>query len=69
MPRSAARLDDIAPFHVVELLTRARQLEAEGRDIIHMEVGEPDFSTPQPIADAAVTARKSGKLAADQGGG
>jgi aspartate/methionine/tyrosine aminotransferase len=61
MPRSAARLDDIAPFHVVELLTRARQLEAEGRDIIHMEVGEPDFPTPQPIADAAVDAIKSGK--------
>ena len=61
MPRSAARLDDIAPFHVVELLTRARQLEAEGRDIIHMEVGEPDFPTPQPIADAAVNAIKSGK--------
>ena len=61
MPRSAARLDDIAPFHVVELLSRARQLEAEGRDIIHMEVGEPDFPTPQPIANAAVDAIKSGK--------
>ena len=61
MPRSAARLNDIAPFHVVELLTRARQLEAEGRDIIHMEVGEPDFPTPQPIANAAVDAIKSGK--------
>ncbi len=58
---SAARLDDIAPFHVVELLTHARQLEAEGRDIIHMEVGEPDFPTPPQIADAAVHAIKSGK--------
>lgn len=53
---SAARLVDIAPFHVVELLTRARQLEAEGRDIIHMEVGEPDFPTPPDIAAAAVNA-------------
>lgn len=53
---SAARLADIAPFHVVELLTRARQLEAEGRDIIHMEVGEPDFPTPPAIAAAAVNA-------------
>ena len=53
---SAARLADIAPFHVVELLTRARQLEAEGRDIIHMEVGEPDFPTPPAIATAAVNA-------------
>lgn len=61
MLRSAARLADIEPFHVVELLTRARQLEAEGRDIIHMEVGEPDFPTPEPIANAAVDAIKSGK--------
>ena len=59
--RPAQRLADISPFHVVELLTRARQLEAEGRDIIHMEVGEPDFPTPAPIANAAVDAIKSGK--------
>lgn len=61
MYRPAARLADIEPFHVVELLTRARQLEAEGRDIIHMEVGEPDFPTPEPIASAAVDAINSGK--------
>lgn len=61
MYRPAARLAEIEPFHVVELLTRARQLEAEGRDIIHMEVGEPDFPTPAPIAAAAVDAIKSGK--------
>lgn len=61
MYRPAQRLADIEPFHVVELLTRARQLEAEGRDIIHMEVGEPDFPTPEPIANAAINAIKSGK--------
>ena len=61
MYRPAQRLAEIEPFHVVELLTRARQLEAEGRDIIHMEVGEPDFPTPAPIANAAVDAIKSGK--------
>ena len=61
MYRPAQRLADISPFHVVELLTRARQLEAEGRDIIHMEVGEPDFPTPAPIANAAVDAINSGK--------
>ena len=61
MYRPAQRLAEIAPFHVVELFTRARQLEAEGRDIIHMEVGEPDFPTPAPIADAAVNAIKRGK--------
>ena len=61
MYRPAQRLAEIEPFHVVELLTRARQLEAEGRDIIHMEIGEPDFPTPAPIANAAVDAIKSGK--------
>lgn len=59
--RPARRLADIEPFHVVELLTRARQLEAEGRDIIHMEVGEPDFPTPEPIARAAVAAINQGR--------
>ena len=61
MPRAASRLADIEPFHVVELLTRARELEAEGRDIIHMEVGEPDFPTPEPIAEAAIAAIRAGQ--------
>lgn len=61
MYRPAARLAEIAPFHVVELLTRARQLEAEGRDIIHMEVGEPDFPTPEPISRAACAAINAGR--------
>ena len=61
MYRPAARLADIEPFHVVELLTRARQLEAEGRDIIHMEVGEPDFPTPEPISRAACRAIEEGR--------
>lgn len=60
MYRPAERLADIAPFHVVELLTRARQLEAQGRDIIHMEVGEPDFPTPEPIARAGQAAIAAG---------
>ena len=57
----ARRLTEIEPFHAVELLTRARQLEAAGRDIIHMEIGEPDFPTPAPIVTAAVDAIKAGK--------
>jgi aspartate/methionine/tyrosine aminotransferase len=59
--QSASRLADIAPFHVMELLTRAKALEAEGRDIIHMEVGEPDFPTPAPIVAAAQRAIADGK--------
>lgn len=51
--RIASRLADIAPFHVMELMARAQALEAEGRSIIHLEVGEPDFATAGPIVDAA----------------
>ncbi len=51
--RGATRMGEIAPFHVMELMARARALEAQGRDIIHMEVGEPDFPTPRPIIDTA----------------
>ena len=60
--RSASRLADIAPFHVMELLTRAKQLEAAGRDIIHMEVGEPDFPTPATIVEAAQRAIAGGRM-------
>jgi len=46
-------MEGIAPFHVMELMARAQALEAQGRDIVHMEVGEPDFPTPAPILAAA----------------
>ncbi len=52
-PRLATRMSHIAPFEVMEIQTRARQLEAEGHDVIHMEIGEPDFPTPRPIVEAA----------------
>lgn len=48
----ARRARGIPPFHVMELLARAQQLEAEGRDIIHMEVGEPDFPVAEPVIAA-----------------
>lgn len=47
---------DISPFHVMDILARCKQMEALGRDVIHMEIGEPDFPTPQTIADAGVAA-------------
>lgn len=40
----------------MELLEEAKRMEAGGEDIVHMEIGEPDFSTPQPIKDAALRA-------------
>jgi len=47
------RIDQIEPFRVMQLLERAKELEAEGHRIIHMEIGEPDFSTPPPVIEAA----------------
>ena len=58
----AARVRDIEPFHVMEVQTAARALEAAGRDIVHMEIGEPDFPTPQPVLDAARRAIAAGDL-------
>jgi len=54
------RIDRIEPFRVMQLLERAKELEAEGRKIIHMEIGEPDFPTPHPIIEAAKSALDSG---------
>ena len=58
----AARTGLIKPFQVMRLLARARELEAQGRDIVHMEIGEPDFATPQPVIDAAQQAIATGKM-------
>ncbi len=60
--RLAARMTDIAAFEAVELFTKARQLEAAGRSIIHMEVGEPDFATPEPIIAAGMKALQLGNI-------
>jgi len=60
-PPIADRLKDIQPFHVMALLGRARELEAQGKSIIHMEIGEPDFVTAQPIIDAGIKALQAGQ--------
>ncbi len=52
----------IRPFQVMELLARARALEAEGRSIVHMEIGEPDFDTPAPVAAAARRVLEGGSV-------
>ncbi|MBK8814885.1 MAG: pyridoxal phosphate-dependent aminotransferase [Methylococcaceae bacterium] len=58
----AKRNFDITPFHVMELLRRAKLLEQQGRDIIHMEIGEPDFATPQAIVDAGLKQLQTGDI-------
>ena len=58
----AARVGEIAPFHVMEVQTAARALEAAGRSVIHMEIGEPDFPTPAPVLAAAQRALAGGGI-------
>ncbi len=56
----ATRMERLGTETAFEVLVRARALEAQGRDIIHLEVGEPDFDTPQNIIDAGCEALQTG---------
>jgi aspartate/methionine/tyrosine aminotransferase len=60
--KESTRVDKVSPFYVMDLMSKARALESKGRNIVHMEVGEPDFSTPQPIVDAGVDFLKKGDV-------
>lgn len=51
----------LSPFYVMEILEHAKKLEREGRDIIHFEVGEPDFVTHDAICKAAIESIKRGE--------
>jgi aspartate/methionine/tyrosine aminotransferase len=59
-PSWSARSRAIEPFHVMALLARANELQAAGRDVIHLEVGEPDFTTAAPIIAAGQAALTAG---------
>ncbi len=52
----------MSPFKVMKVLRRANELEASGHDVVHMEVGEPDFPTPAPIVQAGARALSTGQL-------
>ncbi|WP_250450760.1 pyridoxal phosphate-dependent aminotransferase [Caballeronia sp. ATUFL_M2_KS44] len=58
--RLASRVDAIEPFYVMELMKDAQALERAGRDIIHMGIGEPDFTAPEPVTRAAANALHRG---------
>ncbi|MEI7681629.1 MAG: pyridoxal phosphate-dependent aminotransferase [Betaproteobacteria bacterium] len=60
--RVAQRLDGVEPFHVLELAARAAELEAGGRNIVHMEIGEPDFLSPKPVCEAGMRVIETGRL-------
>ena len=57
----SSRTQDISPFLVMDVLEAAKQLEAKGAHVVHLEIGEPDFDTPQCIKDAACRAIQAGK--------
>jgi aspartate/methionine/tyrosine aminotransferase len=56
----AARMAQLGMESAFEVLVRARALEAQGRNIVHLEMGEPDFDTPPNVVDAAVEALHHG---------
>lgn len=55
-----AYLDDVTLFLAVEVFQAAKRMEAEGRSVIHLEFGEPDFPTPQVVQEAAIAAMRGG---------
>ncbi|MFT2098616.1 aminotransferase class I/II-fold pyridoxal phosphate-dependent enzyme [Marinomonas sp. 2405UD66-6] len=57
----AARVDDIAPFQVMAILERAKALMAQGEDVIHLEIGEPDFVAVEDVSRAGIQAIEAGK--------
>jgi aspartate aminotransferase len=56
----AARMSRLGTETAFEVLARARALEAQGRSIVHLEIGEPDFDTPAHVVDAGVHALRTG---------
>jgi aspartate aminotransferase len=61
MHLTAARLDAINPSLTIAVATKARALQAAGRDVISLSAGEPDFDTPQNVKDAAIAAIQAGE--------
>ncbi len=57
----STRAQQMPPFLVMEVLERAAELQRQGRSIIHLEVGEPDFDTPEPALEAGIRALRDGR--------
>src|ERR1051325_9637433 len=60
---AARRAAEIEPFEVMDVLARAHDLERAGRHVVHMEIGEPDFTAPEPVVEAGVRALREGRTA------
>src|SRR5262245_36177101 len=63
MPLTARRAAEIQPFEVMDVLARAHEMEASGRRVLHMEIGEPDFTAPAPVVEAGARALRDGLTA------
>ncbi|MCP4683706.1 MAG: pyridoxal phosphate-dependent aminotransferase [Desulfobacterales bacterium] len=61
MSRVSKRALEIPPFIVMDVLERAHELERQGRSIIHLEVGEPDFPSPKCVSEEAARAMENGE--------
>ncbi len=61
VPELAARAGDLGTESAFEVLARAKALEAEGRQVLHLEIGEPDFPTPGHVREAAERALAEGR--------
>jgi aspartate/methionine/tyrosine aminotransferase len=62
-PPTARRAQEIEAFEVMDVLSRAHALEAAGRRVLHMEIGEPDFTAPGPVVEAGIRALREGRTA------
>src|SRR5215210_3851102 len=58
--RLASRMSRLGTETAFEVLVRAKALEAQGKDVIHLEIGEPDFDTPANVSEAGVVAIRDG---------
>src|SRR3954465_3502238 len=61
--RTARRAAEIEPFEAMDVLSRAQAVERAGRRVVHMEIGEPDFTAPAPVVEAGVRALRDGRTA------
>jgi (5-formylfuran-3-yl)methyl phosphate transaminase len=57
----SCRAREITPFLVMDILERAKELERQGEEVIHLEIGEPDYDTPAVVKEAAYRAMAAGE--------
>ena len=59
--RISKKADAVKPFIVMDVMEKAQEMERGGVDVVHLEVGEPDFDTPAPVVEAAIQALRDGR--------